>query len=199
MAEPVLVGDLFGGRVLNVVTADWARFDISIVERGELAGYNARDLTSLFNKVGVEPPAPPDLPYRTTPAQLSKLVNEFLRVLGLAPVAIGREEFIVALSGMELLRGMTLDLMLEENDLAPWRRGGVLAHNHQLTTDQREELRALPPLAGERQSLIESQAAIVRIFLPRARRLAEAIGMAWPEAFEAATRRRLKSALGLTF
>ncbi len=41
VATPVLVNPLFGGAVLNVVTGDWARFDISFVSPDFLARYDA--------------------------------------------------------------------------------------------------------------------------------------------------------------
>ena len=40
-------------------------------------------------------------------------------------------------------------------------------------------------------------AGLRAIFLPRAQRLAERIGMAWPCAFEAATRQHLRARAGL--
>ncbi|WP_293903676.1 hypothetical protein [Phenylobacterium sp.] len=43
IAEPVLVNPLFGGRILNVVTADWRRFDISFVEAADLGRGGLRD------------------------------------------------------------------------------------------------------------------------------------------------------------
>ena len=193
----VLVNSLFGGRVLSMVTADWARFDLTIIQGGDLQRYDANALTPVFNKTASNPPAQPETTYRTPPDQLLRLVNEFLRVLGLAPVAVGREEFELALSGIDLLRRMTFELMLEENSVPPSMRGGALHRNPLLTAEQRESLRALPALVAERSSIIAGQAAFARLFLPRARRLAAEIGMEWPSAFEDATRRHLLKSLGL--
>lgn len=44
ISTPVLVNVLFGGRVLNVVTDTWDRYDISIVETPDLTRYNADHL-----------------------------------------------------------------------------------------------------------------------------------------------------------
>ncbi len=193
----VLVNSLYGGRVLNVVTADWARFDLTIVQREDLQRYDANVLRPIFNKGDSNPPVQPETSYRTPPDQLLKLVREFFRVLGLLPVAIGREEYELAMSGIDLLRRMTFDLMLEENSIPPAKRGGALHRNPMLTAEQREALGALPALVAERSSIIEANAAFARIFLPRARRLAAEIGMDWPTAFEDATRRHLLRSLGL--
>jgi predicted nucleotidyltransferase len=197
VVRPVLVGSLYGGRVLNVVTEEWRRFDLTLVQREDLPRYNALDLTPIFNKTGDRPPERPHEAYRTAPAELLKLVNEFLRVFGLLPVAVGREEYELALSGIDLMRRMTFDLMLEENGVAPSRRGGALHRNPLLTEAQRHDLGGLPPLVAERLSVIEGSAAFARLFLPRARRLASKIGMAWPQAFEDATLRHLRESVGL--
>jgi len=199
ITTPALVNSLFGGRVLNVVTDAWERFDISLVQAEDLARYDAVALTPLFNRSGRTPPTQPDRPYRTAPDQLLKMVNEFLRVLGLLPVVVGREEYALALSGVDHLRRMTFDLMLEENGVAPWKRGGALHRNPLLTADQRAQLEALPPQTAGRDSVIEAHLAFAALFLPRARRLASEIGMAWPEGFESATRRHLKSKLQSAF
>jgi len=63
--------------------------------------------------------------------------------------------------------------------------------------EMRAELAKLPPLSADRASVIETSRAFAAIFLPRARRLASDIGMAWPTDFEEATRRHLKRGLGL--
>lgn len=199
IAEPVLVNRLFGGRVLNVVTADWRRFDISLVEPAELARFDAANLEALFNKGELGPPRGAPQPYAPAPETVLALVNEFLRVLGLLVVAAGREEWMLAQTGTEILRRLTMDLMLEENAVGPVERGGALRRNPHLTAEQRAELEGLSPVAANRESLLAANAELARVFLPRAKRLAERIGMAWPAAFEAATRRHLAERLRLTF
>jgi predicted nucleotidyltransferase len=199
IAKTVLVNALYGGRILNFVTDDWQRFDLSFIEAAQLVNYNAAELTPLFNRVGREPPRKQHPPYATTPDSILKLVREFFRVLGLAPVGIGRGEYLVSLSGVELLRRMTIDLMLEENGVGPAERGGALHLNQFLSERQRRELESLPPVVATRDSLLAADKAIAAIFVPRARSLAAKIGLAWPEALEAAARRHLRAQLGLEF
>jgi predicted nucleotidyltransferase len=197
VVEPVLVNALYGGRILNVVTADWQRFDLSLVEAADLARYNAAELTPLFNRGDRAPPLQPDAPYQTAPDAVLKLVQEFLRVLGLLVGAMGRQEYELSLAGLALMRGMTMDLMLAENDVSPAKRGGALRRNPLLTSEQREALASLPPQSASRESAIESNRALAAIFLPRAKRLAARVEMAWPQALEDATRRNLKRRLDL--
>jgi predicted nucleotidyltransferase len=198
IAEPVLVNPLYSGRVLNVVTREWRRFDISFVEPGELGRFDAAHLVPLFNKGDRTPPRKVAEPYQAKPATVLDLVNEFLRVLGLSVVAMGREEYVLGLRGVDILRQLTVDLMLEENGVGPIERGGALRRNPMLTLDQRHALQSLPPVAANRESILAINVELAAIFLPRARRLAERIGMAWPSAFEAATRRHLWERLGLS-
>lgn len=197
IAEPVLVNPLYGGRIINVVTAEWRRFDLSFVEATELDRYDATHLTLLFNKGAHAPPARVQLPYAATPATVLPLINEFLRVLGLLPVAVGRGEWLLALRGYDILRQLSLDLMLEENDVGPVERGGALRRNPLLTSAQRAELEGLRAPTPDRDSILRANREIAAAFLPRARRLAEKTGASWPAAFEAATRRHLREQAGL--
>lgn len=198
IAEPALIMPLFGARVVSVVTTDWQRFDLSFVEPGELGRFDADRLIPLFNRGDHSPPRSTAEPYRATPEALLKLVNEFLRVTGLLVVAVGRQEWLLALSGMDILRRLTLDLMLEENGVGPVERGGALHRNDLLTPDQRRELEGLTPVPANRAGVMAANVELAAIFLPRARRLAEQTGMAWPSGFEAATRRHLQARLGLS-
>lgn len=197
IAEPVLVTPLYGGRVINVVTADWGRFDISFVEPAELVRHDAGKLTVLFNRGEQAPPTRPARAYRPAPETVLALVNEYLRVLGLLVLGVGRGEWVLSLSGHDILRRLILDLMLEENGVAPGDRGGVLSRYKLLTPEQLAELRALSPVVADREGVIAANIELAAIFLPRARRLAGQIGLEWPEAFEAATRRHLRDRLGV--
>lgn len=50
IAETVLAPPLFDSRVLNVVTLDWRRFDISFIEPGELGRFDAVHLVPLVQQ-----------------------------------------------------------------------------------------------------------------------------------------------------
>ncbi|MFI4934972.1 MAG: hypothetical protein ACHP7N_10165 [Caulobacterales bacterium] len=199
IAEPGLVTPLFGGRLLSVVTADWRRFDLAFAEAGDLGRYDSAALTPLFNRAGRSPPRGGYITYRPQPEQLLRLVNEFLRILGLSVAGIGREEYVLGLTGVDLLRKLTMDLMLEENAVAPIDRGGALHRNPLLTPEQRLEFDTLAPVVADRDGIIAANLALAERFLPRARRLADRIGMVWPSAFEASTRRHLQQSLGVSF
>lgn len=192
---PVVFGQLVHGRVVSAVTPDWERFDLTFVTPAELAWLDGAALTPLLGEAPTPPPRPrPD--DRDGARRVEALAAEFLRVLGLAPVAFGRGEWIVARQGLDLLRGMLVDLMLEENDVPPGARGAKRL-NPFLTADQRLTLEALAAPGAERQALLAAQRDLAGLFLPRARALAERLGATWPAEFEEATRRRLRVALEL--
>jgi hypothetical protein len=196
IAPAVLVNILFG-RVLSVVTDDWRRFDLSFVQGAELDRYDRARLTPMFNRTGREPPLLAPTPYQPRPDDLTRVVEEFFRVQGLGVVGLGRREYVVCLSGIELLRKMTVDLMLDENGVGPAERGGALRRNPMLTAEQRAELAALAPVPADHDGVLAANLALAAIFLPRARRLAQRIGALWPRALEAATQAHLAKHLGV--
>jgi predicted nucleotidyltransferase len=195
-AEPVLINPLFGGAILNVVTSDWRRFDVSFVAPDFLGRYHSSDLKALFNRSGHEPPGEPRPAYAPSPERVLQLVNEFIRVLGLSGVVLGRREYVMALSGVDILRRTTIDLMTEENGIGPADRGGMLHTSRLLTPEQMAELEALAPVATSRDGVLTASLDLARIFLPRARGLASKVGADWPQAFEDATRRHLAETFG---
>lgn len=194
VAPTVLVNRLHGGIVLNAVTENWDRFDLTFTEANGLSGHDASRLRSLFNRSGREPPRKTPEP---PPLRVTQLATEFLRVLGLTPVAVGRGEYQLALTGQEHLRRMTFDLFLDINGVPLTARGGALKRLPMLTADQRAALAALPATGPDRAGAIDGNLAWARLFLPAARAFAAAHGAAWPERLEQATRRRLEATLGI--
>jgi hypothetical protein len=117
-------------------------------------------------------------------------------MLGLAPGAIGRGEYLAGLDGAGMMRRMIIDLMREKNGTASVP-GSAIHVNVHLTGEQRRALEALPPLNADRGSLLAMNQALWRIFRPLAQELCAQTGAAWPSAFEEATRRHLAGALDL--
>jgi len=192
---PVVFSQLVHGRIVSGVTPDWERFDLTFVTPAELAWLDGAALMPLLGEAATPPPRPPP-DDRDGARRVEALTAEFLRVIGLAPVAFGRGEWVVARQGLDLLRGLLVDLMLEENGVPPGARG-VKRLNPFLTADQRLTLEALAAPGAERQALIAAQGELAALFLPRAKALAELLGATWPAEFEEATRRRLRVALEL--
>ncbi|MBV9541223.1 MAG: hypothetical protein JO167_08125, partial [Alphaproteobacteria bacterium] len=137
-------------------------------------------------------------PYKATAQRVLQLSNEFLRVIGLTHLGIGRGEYIALQAGTGLLRQMTLELMFEKNGVSQAMRGSALHVNAYLTADQREALEAVPPVSATREGAIAAGEALAAIFLPLAKNLARETGAEWPQAFEDATRTHLARSIGMT-
>jgi predicted nucleotidyltransferase len=192
IGEPVVVNRLFGGRVLNFTTAAWQRFDFVIAEPADLVRYDRRALAPLFNRTDHEPPEQ-DIAFPSPP--LRPMIEEFLRILGLSVVGLGRGEWIASQRGFGLLRDLIIAVMEEAGRDAGAAPGGALSLNRRLTADQRAALEALPNPAADHAALLAANLAAARLFLPLARDLARRRGVDWPEALEAATRAHLKARL----
>ncbi len=181
--------------LVSAVTRDWLRCDLFLVGPGGLGGRARSTLAPLIDPEGLHAGLPADLPPGVAkPERVAGLIQEFLRILGLLPVVIGRGEHVVAARGAGMLRDLLIDLMLEEAALPEAQ--GALHLSRVLPPGDLADLAALPPARPDRADL-EAQRATAEAFLPRARRLARSLDVEWPEAFAAATERRLAAELGL--
>ncbi|WP_374573550.1 aminoglycoside 6-adenylyltransferase [Phenylobacterium sp.] len=180
--------------LFTAITADWARLDLTVTVPGVVSG--ARDeLKPLIDRDGVhEALRPRRREGGPDPQRLDVLVREFLRVLGLLSVVVGRGEVAVSVTGAGLQRQAIISLLVEEQGLPT--PPGALSLSRVLPPDDLELATGLPLAAADMDSVIDTHLAYARIFLPRARALAERIGAPWPDAFEAATRAHLKRAIG---
>lgn len=192
----VLRQQVRGGPVFNAVTPGWLRFDISIGTPGDVPARSRSTLKPLFDRAALtERLKPEGEPLGPDPAKVAGLTTEFLRVLGLLPVVVGREEYVVAASGAGLLRQLLIQLMLE--DVAVEDRGGVLHLAALLPEERIRTLTELPPIGSTRSSAIEGHLAAARAFLPLARELHERCGLEWPRELEEAARGHLRTTLDL--
>ncbi|MGA8113624.1 MAG: aminoglycoside 6-adenylyltransferase [Actinocatenispora sp.] len=180
-----------GKRIFTHVTADWLRFDLSVgtpddvSERPRDAVRPLFDHDGLADRLGDEGP-----PLAPSADRVAALSTEFLRVLGLLPVVLGRREYVVAAAGAGLLR--TLLIRLYTEDVAVADRGGALHLAALLPPERYEALAALPPVEATRESALRFHVACAELFLPVARELAARSGADWPQALEDAALRHLE-------
>lgn len=196
IAPPVLWRRVYPGLPLFMaVTADYLRYDISVVTP-DRAPESADRIRVLADRIGLHArlPASRSAPGISPPA-LTAIVEEFLRVLGLLPVGVGRREYASAQSGLGLLRQQLQALMvLEARPVTP---PGALSISRVLPRGDLEALERLGEVAASAESIIGQSLACAEAFLPRARRMASDIGADWPQALETAVRDHLKRELGL--
>ena len=181
--------------VLNAITEDWLRCDVAIQPPHTLLTRAQDRVRPLIDLDAVYPTLPATMPPKApNPGYVRYVIHEFIRMLGLMPVGVGRGEFVTMALGLGMMRDHVAGLMMQSvTDPDP---GGILHQSKVLPPEDMAVLRALPYPPLEREALIEANLAIARQFMPRARALAKQLDIAWPDAFEAATRRRLASTLG---
>lgn len=182
--------------IFNQITPDWLRFDLSVATPNAILSRTRTTVSPLYDPQGLTAGLrEPDMPRPPDPDRVASISREFLRVLGLLPVVVGREEFVVGQSGVDLLRSMLIDVMLE--DVAVEDRGGALHLNLLLPAERQQILTDLPPLQATRESVIAGHVACAAAFLPLARNLHSRCGLDWPHALEDAARRYLNTALSV--
>jgi len=183
--------------LINAITADWTRVDVLILKPDQMPLYAQDALKPLFDHDDLYATLPEQTPLPTlSPARFRHQVEDFIRILGLLPLAIGRQEYLNGVLGVSFMRTTLVDLMIAET--AERHRGGILHLNRLITQEQKAALMTLPAAEPTRQAIIDANVAYATVFLPRARAMATKIGMEWPDRFEEVTWARLKVTLGVT-
>jgi predicted nucleotidyltransferase len=195
---PAVHSQTLFGRVIHVVTEAWDRFDLLFTTPEEFAARDPAGVSLIFARQGAAQPkgvSPP--PAALSDEQLTAQIREFIRILGLSAVVLNRGHEVLAPDGMQILRNIAVDLMLAENGRT---RAGMSpkALARIMTDEQMAALAALPPLSATRASLTATLETYAALVLPRARKLAAARGIAWPQAFEDATRAWLRKTLDVS-
>jgi predicted nucleotidyltransferase len=182
--------------IFNAITERWQRIDLVVTDPEALKKRGKDSLKPLFDQHGLYDSLPATIVW-TGPNKgyVTYLINEFLRVFGLLAVGAGREEYLLCVAGVDLLRMMLFNLLSEEVERAD--KGGMLAWSRRLSEEQLGILATIPPAAPTRQSIIEAHLALARAFLPRARQMAQKCNIEWPQAFEDATWQHLARELDI--
>lgn len=181
--------------VLNAISEEWLRCDLTVGAHKDFGMRAKNTVKPLIDRDGIYAALPDALPPRQPDAGTVRyLIHEFIRMLGLLPVGAGRGEYVTMVLGVGMLRGH-LETLLMQDVTAP-DPGGILHQSKLLSSEQMALLHSLPYPKPERDALIAANFAIAREFMPRARTMAERLGIEWPEVFEAATRKRLALTLG---
>jgi predicted nucleotidyltransferase len=182
--------------LLNAITEEWQRIDTLLIAPERLSVYARDAIVPLFDRANCQEKL---LSVSSTPqpnrARVESAINEFIRVLGLLAVVIGREEYETGVAGAYLLRAQFTDLLVEAS--ASRDKGGALHMSRELSREQRQVLANLPSPTPTRDGVIEAHLATARAFLPFARAVLAQMGLPWPSAFEEATWRYLKRELAI--
>ena len=179
--------------IFSAITDAWERIDLSVTISELILG-TKESLSSLYDPEhlldGVADTAPER---QAEQAKLLHLTHEFIRVLGLTPVAMGRKDYVVAMQGAGLMRSHTIEFEVE--CLALPTPPGMLNLSANLPKEARMALEGLPAVAAEPASLWAHQTALAAHFIPRAQLV---LGDAFPTPFWNTTKAHLEKA-GFSF
>ncbi len=194
IAEIVLWRPPYPGLPLFMaVTSQWHRFDITVTVPGRVTGSKAR-LKVLVDHADIWATLPDQLlPQPMPAAQLEALIVETMRILGLLPVGMGREEYAVAVTGVGLLRANLITLMIAETE--PPLPPGAMGLRKVISPQDFAYLTAQPGVAATGEAVIAASLDYAGQFLRRARVLTAKVGATWPNNLERALRAHLRREL----
>lgn len=184
-------------RTINTINEDWGRCDITIVDKSNLSEVIATNVKTLFDKNN----ATDLLPSKNLVSnynilyELRENTEEFIRILGLLPVVISRQELAVAQSGVFVLKDKLIRLMLLENKGHVKR--GALSIKKSLSAEQYALLEHMPVVSVSEDSIIKGHEYLAHYYLSKAKVLCSDYGIEWPSRFEEATLLNIKDKIGL--
>lgn len=184
--------------ILGAITEDYLRFDVVAQSISDVRPRALEAARLIFDKDGEAERFLLTTPLHHDPyAHLPTLVEEFIRLVGMLPIVVERNDVPIGMEGQLALHSMLISLLLLENGIDRMASGKrhVVAF---LDDEQRSILAQVPSLAPTIESLIQGRVAYGRLFFPRAQRLMEAHDQVYPKAFEMATKRHLWETLGLS-
>jgi predicted nucleotidyltransferase len=173
---------------LHAITAEWLRCDFAILTPAAARLRARAGLAVIWDRARISETllATPATDAERA-ARIAAIIDEFIRLLGLLEVVLGRGEALLGVQHAQRLREQLVALLLEA-DAAPGRRA-ALRLDSCLSAESQALLGALPEAVPELASVRDAHIACARIFLPRARSLTESLGIRWPEPFVTATQR----------
>jgi hypothetical protein len=184
--------------IFSAISTDYLRFDLVLQSAADTTPRTLEAARLLFEKDGLAERIALTAPAQHHPlAHLSDVVEEFIRLVGMLPIVVERDDLAIGMEGHFALHSLLISLLLMENGIDRTTTGKrhVAAF---LTDEQRALLAGVPPLEPTMPSVIEARLAYARLFLPRARRLMAAHDLTYPAAFEAATKHHLAETLHLS-
>ncbi len=155
--------------ILGAITTDYLRFDLVVQSVADTQPRRLEPARVLFDKDGIADrfpltTAPPPDPF----ARLPFVVEEFIRLLGMLPIVVERDDVPMGMEGQMGVHSLLISLLLLENgiDRAATGKRHVVSF---LTAEQRDVLARAPSLDPSMDSIVQGRLAYARLFLPRAR------------------------------
>jgi hypothetical protein len=174
------------------VTPARMRVDVVVERVSQLASTPFRLRITVFDRDGLdvivpepEPPGPPDA------NRIVAIVEEFFRDYGMFNVGVEREDWLLGIEAIHLIRGLLYQLFVTANGPQPGM--GVKRWSAKLTPEQRAVLEALPTGSANPAAVIADHEAVSCAFVHHARIICDQLGVAWLGELEQATRSYLRA------
>lgn len=182
----VLYKLLFDGQMVNALTDDGLRIDIWL--HAEAVSLDPASVDVLLDRSSVlrlEAPSATTPDSAQTASALLAQIEEFWRCIALLPTVIGRQEFLVAFTGLTVELGLVTEILMAA--YGAQRERGVKILNPYLGDECRAELEAALQMNGlNAESLIAAHMALAGVVCSHGPRIAQRYGFAYPAALQEA-------------
>ena len=180
------------------LTPEWVHIDFVFQPRSTFDAEALDGYTRLIDKTGELLPDEKrqPAPVQGAPYYPVETVEWFFYMFGNLVTVVGRNEPVLGMLGALTVRDTCLvPLFCAERGVT--RSGGAKRLRPFLSEEQHLLLESLPPFAPTLDSVIDSEVALARLFIPRGRALAAATDQRWPVDLERAAIRHVESAIGV--
>ena len=113
-----------------------------------------------------------------SPLTIAGIVEEFFRDYAMFDVVVDRQDWLLGLEAISVVRGLLYKLFVEAN--APLPATGVKRWSDKLTEPQRAVLESLPAARARRDEVMAVHEHVALVFVAEARRVCAAVGTPWP-------------------
>ena len=159
---------------LYAVTPDRLRLDIVSEPASRVPQSFFRSRAVVFDRDGLDALVPAPAADPPSGERIAMLVEEFFRDVGMFPVVVEREDWLLGVEAIHLVRSLLYQLFVEMN--APLPPMGVKQWSTKLTDRQRAVLESLPTGAATREAVFEDHRALASAFRHHARAACDALG-----------------------
>ncbi len=176
---------------LYAVTPDRLRIDVVAEAASRVPTSPFRHRVVVFDRDGLDALVPPPASEGPSRDRVAALVEEFFRDVGMFPVVLEREDWLLGLEAIHLVRSLLYQLFVEVN--APLPAMGVKQWSTKLTLSQRVALEALSTGAADRASVVAAHHEAAAAFESEARIVCRTLDIPWPEELATSTHRYLRA------
>lgn len=182
---------VLGGVVLTMVTPDWKRLDIMVIDQAKTTIMTSGPGIPVFQKLDTEPPGQPTFGTIGVERVVESAEN-FLRSIGLMAFDLERQELTTLTWASEFLIQELAELLFVDAGIP---RRTTKRIRSDLPISSALQLDGIPRATAAPDSIVRSHLATAALYLPLARRLIETNDGAWPLQLEESTRTLIRQHL----